>query len=131
MIKGHTQFIMDSNIGHIKRKLKGSDVFCLEHWEQVINRSAVTNKAIVVNRNYVYDWKKGLHSYFKEFDGISKFQHFAVDNNDPGRIWVKYGFNDDVWRKQKLLKSDKSIKLEKFKNIPKYLPVVGFKGGET
>ncbi len=130
MIKGHTQFIVDSNIGHIKRKLKGSDVFCLEHWEEVINSSAVTNKAIIVNENYVYDWKKGLHSYFKDFDGISKFQHFAVDNNDPGRIWMKYGCNDDAWKKKKLLKSDKSIKLEKFKNIPKYLYTVGFKGGK-
>ena len=130
MIKGHTHFIIDSNIGHIKRELKRTDVFCLEHWEQVIDRSAVSNKARVVDGNDVYDWKKGLYLYFKEFDGISKFQHFVVDSTDPGRIWAKYGFNDDVWKKRKLLKSDKSIKLEKFKNIPKYLSIVGFKGGK-
>lgn len=130
MIKGHTQFIVDSNIGHIKRELRRSDVFCMEQWAQVIDRSAVTNKARVVNGNDVYDWKQGLHSYFEEFNGISKFQHFAVDSTDPGRIWTKYGFNDDVWNKRKLLKSDKSIKLEKFKNIPKYLPIVGFRGGK-
>jgi hypothetical protein len=131
MIKGHTHFIVDSNIGHIKRELRRSDVFCLEHWEKIIDRSAVTNKAEVVDGNDVYDWKKGLSSYFKEFDGISKFQHFAVDSTDPGRIWVKYGFNDDIWEKRKLLKSDKSIKIEKFKNIPKYLSVVGFRGGKA
>ncbi len=131
MIKGHTQFIVDSNIGHIKRELKGSDVFCLEHWEQVINRSAVINKARVVNGNDVYDWKRGLEPYFKEFDGISKYQHFAVDSSDPGRIWVKFGFDDDKWKKRKLLNSIKSTKLEKFKNMPKYLSTVGFKGGKS
>ena len=130
MIKGHTHFIVDSNIGHIKREFQRSDVFCLEHWELVINRSAVTNKARVVDCNDVYDWKKILYSYFKGFDGISKFQHFAVDSTDPGWIWAKNGFNDDVWKKRKLLKSDKSIKLKKFKNIPKYLPSVRFKGGK-
>ena len=99
MIKGHTQFIVDSNIGHIKRELRRSDVFCLEHWEQIIDRSAVTNKARIVNGNDVYDWKKGLSSYFKDFDGISKFQHFAVDSTEPGLICVKQGFNYDAWQK--------------------------------
>lgn len=130
MIKGHTQFIVDSNIGHIKRELKRSDVFCLEDWKKVIDRSAVTNKAREITGNDVYDWKKGLNSYFKEFDGISKFQHFAVDNTDPGRIWAKCGFDDEVWIKRKLLKSNKSLTSEKFKNIPKYLPIVGYKGGK-
>jgi hypothetical protein len=67
-----------ASTGRVKRELRRSDVFCLEHWEKIIDRSAVTNKAEVVDGNDVYDWKKGLSSYFKEFDGISKFQHFAV-----------------------------------------------------
>ncbi len=130
MIKGHTQFIVDGNIGHIKRELRRSDVFCLQHWEQVIDRSATNNKAKVVIGNDVYDWKKGLYSYFKNFNGVSKFQHFAVDSNDPGQILLKCGYNDDAWKKRKLLKSAKSIKLKKFQNLPKYLSVVGFKGGK-
>ena len=130
MIKGHTQFIVDSNIGHIKRNLRQNDVFCLDHWKGVIDSSAAINTAKVVDGGEVYDWKNGLNSYFKDFDGISKFQHFAVDITDPGRIWAKHGFNNDVWEKLKLLKSDKSIKLEKFRNIPKYLSVVGYKGGK-
>ena len=130
MIKGHTHFIVDSHIGHIKRELRRSDVFCLEHWEHVINRSAVTNTARVVDGNDVYDWKQGLYPYFKEFDGVSKFQHFAVDRTDPGRIWAKYGCHDDVWKKRILLKSDSSLQRETFQNIPQYLSIVGFKGGK-
>lgn len=130
MIKGHTQFIVDSNIGHIKRKLRQSDVFCLEHWKRVINSSAAINKAKVVDGSYVYDWKKGLSPYFNDFDGISKFQHFAIDSADPCRILIKHGFNNDIWEKRKLLKSDKSTKLEKFRDIPKHLSIVGYKGGK-
>lgn len=130
MIKGHTHFIVDSGIGHTKRELRRSNVFCLNHWAEVINRSATTNKAKVVTGNDVYDWKKGLRSYFKVFNGISKFQHFVVDNSEPGWIWAKYGFDDDIWKKRKLLKSDANLNLEEFKNLPQYLSTVGFKGGK-
>ena len=130
MIKGHTHFIVDSNIGHIKRELRRSDVFCLDHWTEVINRSADTNKAKVVNGGNVYDWKKGLHPYFKEFTGISKFQHFAVDSTEPGCILIKHGLDDSTWMKRKLLMLDENIEIEKFKNLPKYLAAVGFQGGK-
>ena len=129
MIKGHTHFIVDSGIGHTKRELRRSDVFCLDHWAEVINRSAKTNKAKVVTGNDVYDWKKGLSHYFEAFAGISKFQHFVVDCSEPGWIWAKYGANDDTWKKRKLLKSDSNLNLEEFKSLTKYLSTVGFKGG--
>jgi hypothetical protein len=130
MVKGHTHFIVDSGIGHTKRELRKSDVFCLAHWAKVINRSATTNKARVVDGNDVYDWKKALSPYFKAFNGITKFQHFAADNTEPGWIWVKYGFGDDEWKKRKLLKPDMSKSYERLKDIPKYLSTVGFKGGK-
>ncbi len=130
MIKGHTHFIVDSNIGHTKRELRRSDVFCLDHWVEVINRSAKTNKAKVVNGDDVFDWKKGLNHYFKAFDGISKFQHFVADSSQPGWIFAKYGIDDDTWKKRKLLKSELSLNLEEFKSLPKYLSAVGFKGGK-
>ncbi len=130
MIKGHTHFIVDSNIGHIKRELRQSNVFCLKHWEEVIRRSSVTNNAKVVNGNDVYDWKKGLSPYYKDFKGISQFQHFYVDSDEPGYIMTKYGFDDEVWKKTKLLKTDKNITLEKFIKLPEYLDTVGFQGGK-
>lgn len=130
MIKGHTHFIVDSGIGHTKMELRRSNVFCLNHWVEVINRSATTNKAKVVTGNNVYDWKKGLRSYFEAFNGISQFQHFVVDNSEPGWIWAKYGFEDDVWKKRNLLKSHVNLNIEEFKNLPKYLSTVGFKGGK-
>lgn len=130
MIKGHTHFIVDSGIGHTKRELRRSDVFCLKHWAEVINRSAKTNKAKVVTGNNVYDWKKGLSHYFKTFTGISKFQHFVSDCSEPGWIWAKYGVDDDTWKKTKLLKSDSILLLEEFKKLPKDLSTVGFKGGK-
>jgi hypothetical protein len=46
MIKGHTHCIVDSGIGHTKRELRRSDVFCLDHWAKVIDRSARTNKGV-------------------------------------------------------------------------------------
>ncbi len=104
MIKGHTHFIVDSGIGHTKRELRRSNVFCLKHWAHVIERSATTNTARVIDGNDVYDWKAGLHPYFKAFNGISTFQHFAVDATEPGWIWAKYGCDDDGWKKRKLLK---------------------------
>ncbi len=84
MIKGHTHFIVDSGIGHTKRELRRSDVFCLNHQAEVINRSAKTNRGKIVTGNDVYDWKKGLSSHFKPFAGISKFQHFVADCSEPG-----------------------------------------------
>lgn len=129
MIKGHTQFIVDSCIGNIKKELRGSDIFCLEHLKEVIDRSAVTNNAIIVTGNNVFNWKTGLSPYFQDYDGISKFQHFAVDSDDPGVIWAKNGFDDSEWTKRKLLKSKKSINQKKFRKLPRYLSPVGFKGG--
>ena len=130
MIKGHTHFIADSGIGHAKREFRKSDVFCLKHWAKIIDRSAVTNKARIVDGNDVYDWKKGLTPYFKSLNGISKFQHFAADYNEPGCIWTKYGFDDDVWKKTNLLKTNKKTGAKKFKNLTGYLSSVGFKGGK-
>ncbi len=80
MIKGHTHFIADSGIGHAKKELRRSDVFCLNHQAEVINGSSTANKARVVNAGNVYNWKKELQPYFKAFDGIGKFQHFATDH---------------------------------------------------
>ena len=128
MIKGHTHCVVDGGIGQTKKELRRSDVFCLDHWKDVINHSASTNRAKIVNSNNVFDWKKGLNPYFKPFNGISKFQHFLIDAAEPGWISVKYGF-DDVWKKRKLLKSDKILDSEAFNNLPLYLDTVGFKGG--
>jgi len=130
MIKGHTHFIVDSGIGHAKKELRRSDVFCLNHWAAVINRSATTHQARVVDASSVYDWKKALQPYFKAFDGISKFQHFAADSAEPGWLLAKYGFDDTGWEKRKLLTSERSLNTKKFKNLPHYLATVGFKGGK-
>ena len=130
MIKGHTHFIVDSGIGHAKKELRRSDVFCLKHWAAVVNRSSIVNKAKVIDASHVYDWKTELQPYFKSFDGISKFHHFATDAAKPGWIFFKYGFDDDVWEKRKLLKSNRSLRTKKFTNLTKYLSSVGFKGGK-
>jgi len=66
MIKGHNHRIVDSGIGQTKRQLRRSDVFGLEHWEEVINQSAAVYQAKIVNGNDVYDWKSGLSQYFRE-----------------------------------------------------------------
>ena len=130
MIKGHTHFIVDSGIGHAKKELRRSDVFCLNHQAEVINSSSTANKARAVDASYVYDWKKELKPYFKAFDGISKFQHFATDSAKPGWILFRYGFDDNIWKKRKLLKADHSINAERFKNMTKYILNVGYKGGK-
>jgi len=130
MIKGHTHFIVDSGIGHTKRALRQAEVYCLNHWAEVINRSAKTNKAKIVTGSHVYDWKKGLSRYFKAFTGMSKFQHFVVDCREPGWISARYGVGDDTWNKRTLLKSNANLHLEEFKSLPKYLSTVGFKGGK-
>ena len=129
MIKGHTHSIIDGGIGQTKKELRRSDVFCLEHWRNVINRSAITNRAEIVNGNNVYDWKSALGQYFKPLKGISKYQHFIVDKAQPGRIIVKHGFDDGSPQNIKLIQSDKSVKLKKFQHLPTYLKTVGFKGG--
>jgi len=74
MIKGHTHSIVDGGIGQMKKELRRSDVFCLEHWSHVINQSASINRACVVNGDNVYDWKNGLCPYFKPFKDIRQFQ---------------------------------------------------------
>ena len=83
----------------------------------------------MVNGNNVYDWKNGLCTYFKPLKGISQFQHFVVDSTSPGWILAKHGFDDDTPKKVQLLKSDKTMKLKIFQNLPVSLKAVGFKGG--
>ncbi len=129
MIKGHTHSIVDGGIGQMKKELRRSDVFCLEHWSHVINQSASANRAEAVNGDNVYDWKNGLRPYFKAFKGISQFQHFVADSAKPGRILAKHGFDDDTPKKVQLLKSDQTMKLKIFQNLPASLKAVGFKGG--
>jgi len=58
MMKGHTHFSVDSGIGHVKKALRRSDVFCLNHWATVMNTSATAHTARVVDASAVYDWKK-------------------------------------------------------------------------
>ncbi len=130
MIKGHTHFLADSGIGHAKKELRRSDVFCLDHWAEVINRSSVVNKARVVDASCVYDWKKQLQQYFRAFEGISRFHHFAADSSEPGWLFAKYSSDDDKWKKRKLLKSDRSISTGKFENLTKHLSVAGYRGGK-
>lgn len=129
MIKGHTHSIVDGGIGQMKKELRRSDVFCLEHWSHVINQSASTNRACVVNGDNVYDWKNGLCPYFKPFQDISQFQHFVVDSTKPGWILAKHGFDDETPKEVQLLKSDKTLTLPIFQNLPASLKAVGFKGG--
>ena len=131
MIKGHTHSIIDGGIGQTKRELRRSDVFCLEHWRNVINQSASTNRTEVVNGNNVYDWKKGLRPYFKAFKGLSQFQHLVIDSTKPGCVLAQYGFDDDTPKKRRLLKSDTIVKLDAFQNLPTSLAAIGFKGGTS
>ncbi|MEI6262117.1 MAG: hypothetical protein WCR46_19715 [Deltaproteobacteria bacterium] len=112
------------------KKWRSGGESCLDHWAEVINISAKTNKAKIVNSSDVYDWKKGLSHYFEAYTGISKFQHFVVDSSDPGWIWARYGVDDDIWKKRKLLISDSNLYLEEFRCLPKFLSTVGFKGGK-
>jgi len=130
MIKGHTHFIVDSNIGHTKRELRKSEVFCIDHWTKVINKSARTNKAKVVTGNDVFDWKTELCKYFGTFHGISKFQHFVADKSEPGWICSKHGAADQTWVKTKLLTSDSSLNKNSYLNLTKSLTPVGYKGGK-
>ena len=74
MIKGHTHSIVDGALSQMKKELRRSDVFCLDNFRHVINQSASTNRACVVNGDNVYDWKNGLCPYFKEWKDISQFQ---------------------------------------------------------
>lgn len=129
MIKGHTHSIIDGGIGQTKKELRRSDVFCLEHWKNVINQSAGINRAEVVNGSNVYDWKSGLSPFFKPLKGISQFQHFILDNAKSGQIIVKHGFDDETPQQIQLIKSDTTENLKRFQNLPTYLKAVGFKGG--
>jgi len=57
-------------------------------------------------------------------------QHFAADSAEPGWLFARYGFDDPVWTRRKLLKSDCSLHAETFTQLPHYLSTVGFKGGK-
>ena len=44
-------------------------------------------------------------------------------------LFRQFGFDDDTPKKVQLLKSDKTMKLKIFQNLPTSLKAVGFKGG--
>ena len=75
---GHTKFSSDWCFGLLKQRFRRCQVNCLEDLVQVVNESAVVNKAQLVGTQSgesvvpIFDWTTFLNTYMTKIPSITK-----------------------------------------------------------
>ena len=92
---GHTKFSPDWCFGLFKQKFRRTEIGCLEDLARCIEASASVNKAQLVGTSSgeilvpTYNWAEYLGQYFEKIKFITKYHHFHIDINKPGKIYVR------------------------------------------
>ena len=95
LVVGHTKFSPDWCFGLLKQKFKRSSVNCLDELVDVVNESAVVNRAQLVGSQSgevivpTYNWAEYLGSQFEKIHGIKSNHHFLFSSLHPGTVRVK------------------------------------------
>ena len=85
---GHTRCSVDGYFGLLKMKYRNTEVDSMDDVVQVVNSSCSANLA----QRYSWEWMEWdtfLKAHFKAIPGITKYQHFSVSKDSPGRLNVK------------------------------------------
>ncbi len=96
LIVGHTKFSPDGYFGLIKHHYRRSKVYTYDELANIVESSSTNghNVCVRVSKNtdhpVIYrDWSSWLFQYFKPFKGISSYQHFRVERENPSILIVK------------------------------------------
>lgn len=97
MLVGHTKFAPDGYFGLIKKRYRRSKIYTYDHLVDVIESSTIggynrcqkyrdgQGRAVLQFRK----WSSWLGEFFLKLPKITKYQHFRIDRNHPGLIFVK------------------------------------------
>ena len=95
LIVGHTKFSPDTCFGLIKKKLRRTNLGCLQDIAIAVSVSSIVNHSQLVGAQDgtsivpMYDWGSYLDHYTKKIVGIKKFHHFRFSHQHPGEVFVK------------------------------------------
>lgn len=97
MLVGHTKFSPDGYFGLIKMNYRRSKIYTYDHLVDTIKSSTPGGFNICQNQkdssgkpNIVYrKWSSWLASFFENLTNITRYQHFFIEANNPGKIIVK------------------------------------------
>lgn len=97
MLVGHTKFAPDAYFGLLRKRYRHSKVYTYDQLIDVINTSTIKGCNICHpyrntngDTSFTYRaWSKWLERYFKKLPGISSYQHFSMNADNPGEVTVK------------------------------------------
>ncbi|XP_062603492.1 uncharacterized protein LOC134282462 [Saccostrea cucullata] len=90
-IPGHTRCLVDSGFAHIRKLYRRSDVDSLGQFQTLINKSAVSNEAVLFQTGTWQwrSWKVFLSSHFTALRGIRQYHHFRFSAENPWSVSVR------------------------------------------
>ena len=102
LIVGHTKFSPDGYFGLIKRHYRRSQVYTYDQLSDIVESSSKNghNVCVRVSKSIVSpviyrDWSSWLSQYFSKLKGISVYQHFRFEKNNPSVLIVKERKNSE------------------------------------
>lgn len=85
-VVGHTKCQIDGGFGHIKTEYHRRDVQKMEDLVDCVNAHAY-NKPVTEGWAW-YRWNDHFRQFFREFRGVTRYNHFRFSSDSPG--WVFY-----------------------------------------
>ena len=89
--------LIDDGFKQVKDLYDLSDIDTLADLQDIVNKSASTNEAVMYRQEDTWvwrDWKSFLGTYFKRVDGIMQYQHFRFDSSAPGYVFLRKRADD-------------------------------------
>lgn len=111
LVAGHTKNACDAAFGHVKRRLKHTNVLSPKDMMAVIEQSAFSNKVVPSKSVCWIDWKSLLSQFFTiptKFK-ISEYHIFNFDPSSPAVVKVKRLSTSSTWESYSILKKGLSI----------------------
>ena len=118
---GHTKFSPDWCFGLVKRAFRRTVVGSIHDIVDVVNSSAVCNKAQLVGTPEgevlvpTYDWTGYLAPYFRKIKSLKTYHHFTFESHCLGDILLKTTSQDPVKKERHLRSVDHTV-------VPSALP---------
>ena len=116
LVAGHTKFSPDWCFGLLKQKLRRTFVSSLFDIIQATDKSTLTGvncgKLVGLHDGTVlvkmHDWAFHLGRYFKKITGVSKFHHFRLSKDHPGKVFCRE-FTDSPEKEFQMLKNENEL----------------------
>ncbi|KAI9910460.1 hypothetical protein PsorP6_011192 [Peronosclerospora sorghi] len=94
-VKGHTRNTVDRGFAYAKTLFGKSDVWSLDDYVDVVERSSTSNHAQNLEGVDFHEWKTFLDERYRKFDGMQKFHLFRFSKDHPGTVMAKNVLADE------------------------------------